>query len=68
MFIGSAAEGDFVRLQKNFYHKYGTHKELSQYVWEAMHTTLCIAYISAIVYKLPTGEDGEIIELTTFKR
>ena len=60
-FIGPAA-GDFVRLQRDFYQKYGEHKELSQYVLEAMHTAFSIASTSDIVSQLPTGEDGEVLE------
>ena len=40
VFIGSAAEGHSVRLQRDFYQKYTEHKELSKYVWEAMHAPL----------------------------
>ena len=39
VFIGLAAEGDFVRLQRDFDLRYGEHKELTKYVWEAMYTT-----------------------------
>ena len=60
-FPGPAAEGDFVRLQRSFYLKYGEHKNLSQYVWLSMHTTFHITSTSNIVRKLPTGEDGKII-------
>ena len=41
-------------LQKDFYQRYGEHKELSQYLWEAKHTTLPIASTSAIVSQLST--------------
>ena len=51
----------FVRLQRDFYWKCGEHKELSQYFWEAMYTTLLITSNSVIFGKLPTGEDGEVI-------
>ena len=63
-----------VQLQKEIlldyeqtYEKYGEQKVLSQYVWEAMHTTLCITSTGAIVSKLPTGEDGEKIEPSIFR-
>ena len=46
VFIGWAAEGDFVRLQIDLYQKYGEHKELSQYVLEAMHTTFPITSLA----------------------
>ena len=59
-FISPVAEGDFVRLHTDFYQKYGEHKELSQYVLEAMHTTFPITSTSAIASKLPTGEDKEV--------
>ena len=49
VFVGPAAEDDFVRLQRDFYEKYGEHKELSQCVWKAMHSTFPIASTSAIV-------------------
>ena len=62
VFIGPTAEGDFVRLQRDFYQRYGDHKELSQYVWEAMHTTFLTASTSAIISQLPTGEDGDVLE------
>ena len=39
IFVGSAVECDFVRLQRDFYWKYGEHKELLHYVWEVMHNT-----------------------------
>ena len=67
IFIGPAAEGDFMKLQMDFYWKYGEHKELSQCVCEAMHTSFPIASTRDIVSKLPTG-DGEIMEPNTFKR
>ena len=43
---------------------YGEHKELSQYVWEAMHTALPIASTSGAVSQLPTGDvlDPDIIK------
>ena len=66
MFIASAPEGDFVRLQRDFFQKYGLQKELWQYVWEAMHATFTITSTSVIVRKLPTGQDGEVIELSIF--
>ena len=53
VFIDPAAEGDFVRLQRDFYKKYGEHKELSQYAWEAMHAAFPIASTSIIVSQLP---------------
>ena len=61
-FIGPAAAGDFVRLQRDFYEKYGEYKALSQHAWEAMHTAFSIASTSAIVSQLPTGEDGEVLK------
>ena len=42
-------EGYFVRLQGNFHQKYGEQNELSQNVWEAMHTTFPFTSTSAIV-------------------
>ena len=60
--IGPATEGDFVRLQIDFYQKYGEHKELLQYFWEAMHTAFPIASTSAIVRQLSIGEYGEVLE------
>ena len=62
MFIGPEAEGNLFGLQRDFYQKYGEHKELSQHVSEVMHTTFLIAPTSFIVSKLPKGEDGEVIE------
>ena len=44
------------------------HKELSQYVWEDMHTTFPITSTSAIVSKLTTREDGEVIEPSIFRQ
>ena len=57
MFIGPAAEGDFMILQRGFYHKYGEHNKLSQYVWEAMHIMFHLASTSSIVSQLPIGEN-----------
>ena len=51
---------------RDFYQKYGEHKELLQYVWEAIHATFPITSTSAIVNQLPTGEDGEVIEPSFF--
>ena len=42
-------------------------KKLSQHVWEAMHTKFPIAYTSAIVSQLTTGEEGEVLEPGTFR-
>ena len=38
---------------REFYEKFEEHKELSQYVWEAMHTSFPIGSTSAIVSQLP---------------
>ena len=65
VFKGPVTEGHFVRLQRNIYQRYDEHKELPHYVWEAMHTTFPIVYTRYTVSKVPTGEDGEIIELST---
>ena len=62
VFLCPVAGGDFMRLQRDFYEKYGEHKELSQHVWKAMHTTFPIASTSTIVRQLSTGENGEILE------
>ena len=62
IFLGPVAEDDFMRLQRDFYEKYGEHKELSQHVWKAMHTTFPTASTSTIVRQLSTGENGEILE------
>ena len=67
VFIGPTAEGDFVRLQRDFYQKYGEQKELSLYVWKAMHTTFPILSTSAIATQLSTGEDRELIKPSIFK-
>ena len=61
IFIGLAIEGDLVRLQRDFYQNYREHKELSQFVWEAMHTTFPITSTGAIVSQLPTGEVGKLL-------
>ena len=34
MFIGPDAEGDLVRLQRDFYQKYEEQRELSQHGWD----------------------------------
>ena len=62
VFISPAAEGDFVRLQR----EWRTH-ELLQYVWEVMHTTIPITSTCAIFSRLPTGKDGEVIEPSIFR-
>ena len=67
VFIGPTTD-DFMQLQRDFYLKYGEHKELSQYVWETMHSTFPIASTSTIVSKLYIGEDEEINEPGTLKR
>ena len=67
MFIGPAMEGCFVKLQRDFYQKYGEHKELSQCVWEVMHTTFHITSANAIVISLLTGEEGEVVESNLFR-
>ena len=48
VFVGPTAEGDFVRLQRNFCQKYGKHNEHSQYILEAMHTAVPITFTSII--------------------
>ena len=68
VFTGPPAEGYFVTLQRDFFQKYGDHKEFPQYVLEAIHTTFPITSTSAIVSKLPTGEDGEFIEPSIFRK
>ena len=40
----------------------------SQYILEAIYTTFSIISTSAIVSKLPTGEDGEVIEPSAFRK
>ena len=66
MFMGLAADGDFVRLQSGIYQKCGEHKKLSLYVWDAMHTSSSITSTSAIFSQLPTGEDEEGIQPSIF--
>ena len=53
--------GPTVRLQRDFYERYREHKELSQHVWEGMHTTFPIASTSAIVRQLPTEVDRKFL-------
>ena len=65
---GPTTEGDSMRLHSDFYHKYSEHKELAQYIWEAMHTKFTLASISAIFSQLPIRKDGEINEMNTLKR
>ena len=67
MLIGPAAEGNFVRLQRDFYQKYGEHKQLQQYALEAMHTNFPITSTRTIVSRLPTGQDREVIEPSIFR-
>ena len=56
-----------MRMQRDFYHNYYEHKELSQYVREAKNTTFPILSTSAIVSLFPIGEDGDINELSILK-
>ena len=56
-FVGQATEGDFMRVQRHFYQQYSEYKELSQYIWGAMHTTFPVTSTSDIISKLPMEED-----------
>ena len=51
--MGPVTQGDFVRLQSDFYQKYGEHKDLPQYTWRAWHITFPMTSSSAIFSKLP---------------
>ena len=68
VFIAPSTQGYFVFTTEDFYQKYEEHKELSQYVCEAMHTIFPNTSTNAIARKLPTGEDGEVIEPNIFTK
>ena len=60
-------EGDYARFQRDFHQTYGEHKELSQYVWKAMHTMFPITTTYTVVSQLLAGEDGEDIGPSMFR-
>ena len=54
------------QVQKEILLDYKGNKELSQYALGAMHTIFPITSTCVIVSKVPTGEDGEVIEPNIF--
>ena len=63
--MGPATEGDFMRLYRDFYQKYGEYKWLLWNLWETLYTTFLITSTSDNINKSPMGNDGGIIESNT---